>query len=61
MIAGIVLAAGRSRRMGEPKAFLRLDGITFLEHAVRALRGGGCGEVWVVAGDDAVVEAADAL
>ena len=61
MIAGIVLAAGRSRRMGEPKAFLRLDGITFLEHAIRALRDGGCGEVWVVAGDDAVADAAVAL
>ncbi|HEU0051796.1 MAG TPA: nucleotidyltransferase family protein [Longimicrobium sp.] len=50
MIAGIVLAAGRSRRMGRPKAFLRLDGRTFLERAVSALRDGGCGEVVVVVG-----------
>src|SRR5688500_16788962 len=50
MIAGIVLAAGRSRRMGEPKAFLRLDGRSFLERAVRALREGGCEDVVVVAG-----------
>ena len=50
MIAGIVLAAGRSRRMGQPKAFLRLGGLTFLERAVAALRDGGCGEVVVVAG-----------
>lgn len=50
MIAGIVLAAGRSRRMGEPKAFLRLEGRSFLERAVQALREGGCGEVIVVAG-----------
>src|SRR5262249_10914146 len=55
MIAGIVLAAGRSRRMGTPKAFLTLRDITFLERAVWALRDGGCGEVVVVAGpaDDA--------
>jgi len=65
MIAGIVLAAGRSRRMGEPKPFLRLDGATFLERAVDALRRGGCGEVWVIAGADEtgarVAEAAAAL
>jgi CTP:molybdopterin cytidylyltransferase MocA len=52
MIAGIVLAAGRSRRMGEPKAFLRLGGTSFLERAVAALRQGGCQAVWVVAGAD---------
>ena len=50
MIAGIVLAAGRSRRMGEPKALLRLEGRTFLERAVEALRQGGCGPVVVVTG-----------
>lgn len=53
MIAGIVLAAGRSRRMGRPKPFLRLEGQSFLERAVAALREGGCGEVVVVAGDPA--------
>lgn len=63
MIAGIVLAAGRSRRMGRPKAFLRLGGLTFLERAVAALRDGGCGPVVVVAGprgDAAADEIADA-
>lgn len=50
MIAGIVLAAGRSRRMGSPKAFLRLDGDTFLGRAVSALRDGGCSAVVVVTG-----------
>jgi CTP:molybdopterin cytidylyltransferase MocA len=63
MIAGIVLAAGRSRRMGRPKAFLRLGGLTFLERAVAALRDGGCDAVVVVAGargDAAADEIADA-
>jgi nicotine blue oxidoreductase len=58
MIAGIVLAAGRSRRMGRPKAFLALGGRSFLERAVAALRAGGCDPVVVVAGPpgDAVAE-----
>ena len=50
MICGIVLAAGRSRRMGQPKAFLRAGASTFLEHAVRALSEGGCELVIVVTG-----------
>lgn len=63
MIAGIVLAAGRSRRMGSPKAFLRLGQATFLERAVAALRSGGCDRVIVVAGpasDPPAREIADA-
>lgn len=50
MICGIVLAAGRSRRMGEPKAFLRVGQSSFLEHAVRVLSEGGCELVIVVTG-----------
>lgn len=53
MICGIVLSAGRSRRMGEPKALLRAGGETFLARAVRALREGGCEHVVVVTGPDA--------
>jgi CTP:molybdopterin cytidylyltransferase MocA len=56
VIAGIVLAAGRSRRMGAPKAFLEMDGTSFLARAAAALREGGCDAVWVVTGpaDDEV-------
>lgn len=48
MIAGIVLAGGRSRRMGQPKALLKVGEETFLERAVRTLSLGGCGDVVVV-------------
>jgi CTP:molybdopterin cytidylyltransferase MocA len=47
-IAGIVLAAGGSARMGAPKSLLELEGETFLARAVRVLREGGCDPVLVV-------------
>ncbi len=34
-IAGIILSAGASRRMGTPKALLRLEGETFLDRLIR--------------------------
>lgn len=49
-VAGIVLAAGRSSRMGEPKALLRVHGETFLERAIHILVEGGCEAVAVVLG-----------
>lgn len=48
MIVGIVLAAGRSRRMGRPKAFLEIGGETFLDRAISFLSAGGCDQVVVV-------------
>ena len=39
MIAGVLLAAGESRRMGYPKPLLRYRGTTFLGHLVEVLRG----------------------
>jgi molybdenum cofactor cytidylyltransferase len=47
-VVGIVLAAGRSQRMGEPKPLLKIDGQTFLERAITALLSGGCASVVVV-------------
>ncbi len=41
MIVGIVLAAGRGRRIGTPKALLSLHGRSFLDRAVDVLQGAG--------------------
>lgn len=55
MIPGIVLAAGKSSRMGRPKALLPINqsGETFLNHVTRTLLDGGVEEVVVVVGADA--------
>lgn len=47
--------------MGAPKPLLQVDGKTFLEAAVEALLGGGCGEVVVVVADPEVADAAGRL
>ncbi len=49
---GILLAAGRSERMGEAKALLELRGETFVARGARVLREGGCSRVVVVANPD---------
>ncbi len=49
-VAAIVLAAGASRRLGEPKQLIRLDGETLLERTVRVCREAGCLPVVVVLG-----------
>lgn len=36
MLAAVILAAGESRRMGEPKATLPYQGLTFVEHLLAA-------------------------
>nr|WP_218863037.1 nucleotidyltransferase family protein [Actinopolyspora biskrensis] len=57
----MVLAAGRGRRIGTPKALLRTRGELFVERAVRVLRLAGCSPVVVVLGAaaPAVTERAD--
>ncbi|MGH7444932.1 MAG: nucleotidyltransferase family protein, partial [Longimicrobiales bacterium] len=55
---GLVLAAGGSQRMGRPKALLQVGAETFIDHAMRVLREGGCRAVHVVAGNDPEVHAA---
>jgi molybdenum cofactor cytidylyltransferase len=48
-VAGIILSAGESRRMGSPKALLELEGETFLDRLTR-LFGAVCDPVIVVLG-----------
>ena len=47
-VAGVVPSAGRSTRMGSPKALLPLEGSTFLRHVVRVLVAAGCRPVVAV-------------
>jgi molybdenum cofactor cytidylyltransferase len=53
MIAGLILAAGESSRMGTPKATLAYRGRTFLERIVQTLREGGLERIVVVLGHQA--------
>ncbi|WP_261992485.1 nucleotidyltransferase family protein [Streptomyces sp. MS191] len=54
LVAGLLLAAGGGRRLGgRPKALLPHRGRPLVEHAVRALRDGGCEVVHVVLGASA--------
>jgi molybdenum cofactor cytidylyltransferase len=51
MITAVVLAAGASTRMGEPKALLRTpDGRRYVEAIADTARAGGCDDVVVVLG-----------
>ena len=52
-IAAIVLAAGRGRRAGGPKALLRHGAVTFLDRVVTILSRPGVDRVVVVLGADA--------
>jgi CTP:molybdopterin cytidylyltransferase MocA len=50
VISAVVLAAGASTRLGEPKQLLVIDGESLLERAVRTAREAGCSPVVVVLG-----------
>lgn len=56
LIAGVVLAAGSSSRLGEPKQLLDLDGRPLLQHVLDAAAGAGLDPIVVVLG-----HAADAV
>jgi molybdenum cofactor cytidylyltransferase len=52
-VAGVVLAAGKSERMGSPKSLLRIGNTTFLEHIDLQARLGGLNPTWIVLGHEA--------
>ena len=52
-IAAIILAAGASTRLGQPKQLVMLDGERLLERAIRIARQAGCEPVVVVLGASA--------
>lgn len=52
-VDGVVLAAGRSRRMGTAKPMLGVDDSTFIARVVASLLEGGCREVVAVIRGDA--------
>lgn len=53
MIAGIILAAGASTRMGSPKALLKIGAKTFLQHIVEELQKANISEIVIVLGANA--------
>jgi molybdenum cofactor cytidylyltransferase len=53
MISAVILSAGESSRMGRPKALLPIDGQTFIQKIVGALKQTSVGKVIVVLGHNA--------
>lgn len=54
MIVGVVLAAGKSLRMGRAKPLMQWQGKTWIAHAVDRMRDAGCDDVVAVVSDPAV-------
>jgi molybdenum cofactor cytidylyltransferase len=52
-VGAIILAAGKSTRMGEPKQLLRLGQSTVLERTLENIRGAGLDEIVLVLGSSA--------
>lgn len=53
MIAGVVLAAGRSSRLGRPKQLLAINGEPLLRYTVRRILTSALDEIFVVVGHEA--------
>lgn len=53
VIAGVILAAGRGRRMGGPKGLLEVHGVTFVERAVATFQLAGASPIVAVLGHEA--------
>jgi CTP:molybdopterin cytidylyltransferase MocA len=51
-IAGVILAAGEGKRIGQTKALIKTDGITFLERITGCLKAVGCKPILAVGGAD---------
>jgi molybdenum cofactor cytidylyltransferase len=52
VIAGIVLAAGLSRRMGQSKVLMKVGRRAIIRYVVESVLAGGVDAVWVVTGSD---------
>ena len=50
MISAIILAAGESRRMGQPKMLLPWGNVSVLEHVISVFAGAGIEDILVVTG-----------
>src|SRR6266403_5123134 len=51
-IGAVILAAGKSSRLGQPKQLLQFRGQTLVRRIVDAARGAGCSPIVVVIGSD---------
>jgi molybdenum cofactor cytidylyltransferase len=55
MIVGVILAAGESKRMGQPKALLKIGEHTFLDHIALSLAASQINLVYAVLGNQAEI------